>query len=241
MECRFPPQLTDDQISDLIDGTAASDVQAHLAGCPYCRERYETAMRFEGLLRQRLNRFDCPSSDMLRDYALDLLAAETAQTVGAHVQTCPRCQGEIADLRQFLSDDQPAARPLATARPPRRVPSLPTARPVYGAPSFAMRGDGSSEPLMLEVDGIMLFLEVQNEGDGDWLLGRLSAANFEQWEGALVEVWQEGQLQAVTLLKEGGFRCRLRNQSPLEMRILAGDGTSIRLEKVDFNTGESPG
>lgn len=236
MACIHPPELTDDQISDLLDGLAGDDVQAHFKQCPYCRARVEQARLLEQQMHKRLHRWDCPPADTLRDYAFSLLDTSAHQRLAAHVETCPRCREELRLLDDFLVADAAAkVAPAQPARPARRsLPNVWRPQPLQGMPVFAMRGRDSSETIMLETNGVTLFLEAQPEDDGLWLAGRLIAADMAAWEAALVEVWQGDSLQAAAPVRDSAFRCRLRNSEPIDVRISPKAGPSLLIEQVTF-------
>lgn len=236
MTCMHQPELTDDQISDLLDGRATADLQFHLDTCPYCRNRFEQARRLEQGVFRSLHRLTCPPADTLRDYAFDLLNANAQQALAAHLQTCPRCRDELRQLNDFLSEDVvieiAPRKPVRTSHHP--LPNIWHPQPIQGMPVFAMRGRDSSEPMMLETNGITVFLEVQSDDDSLWLAGRVLATDTGQWDGALVEVWQNNMLQAAASVKDGSFRCRLHSREPIDIKISPRSGVSILIEQLSF-------
>lgn len=241
MTCTYPPELTDDQISDLLDGHADAGIQAHLKQCAHCRGRYERARQFEQRLHRRLHRWDCPSADMIRDYAFNLLDAGAQKRLDGHIKTCPYCREELRQLNDFLSKEGvPEAATVTSKQTPHRFwPNVWRPQPLQGMPSFAMRGRDSSETIMLETNGITVFIQAQTEDDGLWLVGRLVAAEIESWDGALVEVWQGSSLQSASSVKDSGFRCHLHGTEPVDLRISPKVGASLFIERLIF-TDEPP-
>lgn len=237
MTCIHPPELTDDQISDLLDGRADSSAQAHIEQCAHCQARFERARQHEQSLHRRLYRWDCPTADTIRDYAFELLNTNEQKLLAVHLQTCPRCREELQQLNDFLGEEAviEPVRAKPTRAPRRSWPNVWRPQPLYGMPAFAMRGRDSSDTIMLETNGITIFVEVQTEDDGLWLAGRLVAADMQQWDGALVEVWQGGSLQAATSVKDSGFRCRLRGVTPVDIRISPKTGVSLLIEQLTFS------
>jgi anti-sigma factor RsiW len=236
MTCIHPPELTDDQISDLLDGRADSETQAHLKQCAHCRGHFEQARQLEQRLHGRLRRWGCPSDDTIRDYAFNLLDANTRKQLTEHIKTCPRCREELRQINDFVGSEAVSeALPVKSPTARRRTwPNVWRPQPLQGNPAFAMRGRDSSETVMLEINGVTLFIEAQTEDDGLWLAGRLVAADMEQWDGALIEVWQDSSLQSTTSVKDSGFRCRLRGVEPVDIRISSKTGPSLLIERLTF-------
>lgn len=223
MDCSQPPALSEDQLSAAIDELAPPEVLAHLAACPGCAARLAAARTFEQALGARLFRYDCPPVQALSDFHWGLLAAEPADAVAAHVQRCPACSVELAELRQNLADT--AASQVPTAPPARtRWPSLRTlqARSSASGPVLALRGS-SDQPILATAGPHTLFLALQPEGDqGLALAGQLLAQPAEPWQSGLVEVRQAGAVRYVAVLEpHGGFQCSLPTREPVELRFVA--------------------
>lgn len=98
----------------------------------------------ESSLRRLLYRFDCPESQVLGDYQLDLLDAEQRMTVAAHAAECDECTADLRTLRAFLATEPAVSEPLGQ-RVRRIVATLFTPSPglalgaVRGAADAAMR------------------------------------------------------------------------------------------------------
>lgn len=176
MTCVSPPELADRDLLAYIDGEADDQVITHLEGCPHCRERARRLARLQDRLTARLYRFDCPSSGELGEYHLGTLPSDRAAAVARHLDGCPRCAGEVAQLRGFLADLAPDLElsPLEQAR--ERIRVL-VGRLVSGgsqegrlrvpdlAPAYAgLRGE-PEEPLFYEADEVQVVLDVQDDSD----------------------------------------------------------------------------
>lgn len=234
MTCSFPPELTEDQISAALDGSADDQIQSHLAQCPGCSARLQTARATEGRLHKLLFRWDCPSSHTLGDYALELLPEADMQAVRTHLQTCPRCQAEMVALNRFMEMDFPAE-PAAPSKPkpaPKQRPNIWLPRPVQGMPAFAARGE-SSESSLFEVNGVTIFLETQEDAGQRWLVGRLITPDFPAWMDALVELWQNGAIVTVAAVDQAaGFRCRLSNRETFDLSITSKEGIVLTISGI---------
>ncbi len=234
MKCNAP--LTDEQIEALLDGYTDPALTDHIANCASCAERFTQAETFETALKKRLYRWDCPSSDTLADYDMNLLTASEHHRVTKHLETCPYCQSEIQDLRTFLNDErQPQAYATsATTNPKTRYESI--AHINRQAPSTALRGKISG-PIMAQTDsGITLFLEIQSEATQTALVGQIVAEYQQDWEGALVKVFQDGQMQGAGKVSDmGDFRCKLADTTPITLEISAENKQTIIVENLVFN------
>lgn len=72
--------------------------------------------QFEAELCAALWRFDCPPPDQLRELAVQSLSLVEAATLQQHVQICPHCRLEVAELQQLLAAEatlyeEPAVQP----------------------------------------------------------------------------------------------------------------------------------
>jgi len=238
-------ELTDEQISAVLDGAIDPDVQRHLEQCPDCAQRVEAARHLETWLDRRLYRWNCPPAQMLTDFHFDLLMSQERQAVAEHVDFCSLCQDELAQLRVFLKTEAVARR----AQPVRAKPGLRDliAQFVPMTPQRVMRGPSRgnqpvlrksmSEPLLFEADGINIFLETEATPQGFALRGLIVAEldDLARWHRALVELWQLDQVQSVAEVDEsGGFRLPTLNTGSLELRIIIPEGRRLIVSKVIF-------
>src|SRR5258706_15883756 len=156
MNCKHPPQLTPDQLSDAIDGTAGAAVQEHLGDCPFCAQRLANARLAEQKLGSRLFRWDCPPSQQIGDYDQGLLPESDGATIATHIRECARCTQELAELRLFMATpDRP--RPVAPPQPARRGASLGEliAQLLPRSLAPALRGE-LRPPLTAQAEGVTI-------------------------------------------------------------------------------------
>lgn len=237
MTCSFPPELTDEQMMSVLDGESDAVIRQHLTHCASCRARFEGLYQFEILLRRKLRRRDCPKSSVLGDYALDLLPAAEHQSVDNHVQQCPRCRAEVDGMYAFLRVEDPIPAPMI-ARPARRArPNERYARVSQGPAVLPLRGSSIPETLLLETDGVMIFLEAQPEPDGVMLMGRLLTPELAPWANALVEVKQNDGTQIATIVDESGvFSCHLKSTTAIRLWVTSQAGITLVIENIQFET-----
>jgi hypothetical protein len=96
--------LDDLELIAAIDGEASSEVMAHLRACHACAERAQHFAGLQGLLRRRLFRMFCPSTDDLVAFHHGMPPGEQHTSIAAHVADCPHCYRELSVLKQIAAD-----------------------------------------------------------------------------------------------------------------------------------------
>lgn len=232
MECTQPPPLSDDALSDVLDGAAASEILAHLARCAACAERLDAARALEERLAGTLYRWDCPSPDQLAEYASTRLPPETASALAEHLAVCALCSHELEDFRQLQIAETPASSPNPLPSPAQPYPGILFAQIVAGA-GAVLRGAGP-EPIMAEANGVTIFLDLQPRPDGRAALqGQLVANDQDVWESALVEIRQADALVATAIVDDlGSFACDALPPGGFDLRIAAPNGRMVVLANV---------
>lgn len=236
MTCLSPPPLTPDQIDAVLDGAAEPAVSEHAARCPACAARIHEARQLGQRLAQRLHRWSCPTPEVLTDYHFELLAPPQRASVAQHAEACPVCRAELDQLRAFLAAEARAAPTPADRSPaPERGPRLGEliARLLPSSPALALRG-AEAGPLVAEAGDVTLVLERPTQA-GLALVGQLAAPHADQWVGALVQLWQRGELQATGVVDEvGGFRLARGAPGPAVLRIIRAQGAPIVWPDLDL-------
>lgn len=240
MQCTYPPPLTPDQLSAVIDGSAEAPVYDHLAQCEPCKTRFHDAKKAERLLTQKLYRWDCPSPAQLGDYHLGILAGETAVTVTQHLAECARCGAELRTLRVFMATPEgiPSVqtRPQSEARADRPRLDEIVARLLPRTTALAMRGETTREPVVAEAEGVMIILDLQPSDQGRVsILGQIAAEAQDRWTSALVQLRQSGNLQAMATVSDlGTFQCRSILPGATEIRVTPIVGRTIVVPPIDI-------
>lgn len=106
MECREPGAIRDEELVAYLAGEKVRPAaMEHLAQCSACSARLADYQQLDLKLRSKLYRWDCPSNQLLGEYQLGMLDAESARDVQLHVQRCVLCASEVAALVEFLAND----------------------------------------------------------------------------------------------------------------------------------------
>jgi len=141
-ECIAPDEISKEQLIAYADGEANKATMDHIRRCPYCARQAHAYTADQQVLRTLFHRIECPDAHTLGEYHLDLLSPADQDVVEAHLQRCPLCAAEIADLESFLEKVkiEPKPSPLSRLKRlvARRVPS-PAGSPAQ-QPAFALRG-----------------------------------------------------------------------------------------------------
>ena len=173
LKCVAPDAIQDWELEAYGDGEAGTHVAEHLARCPACRARLAELVCFEQHLHQTLYRFDCPSANRLRDYYWGFLPANECQQVEAHLDACPHCRAELADLAGFVASEraQPSSTLLTRARQAAAQMHLVVAQLISPgwSPVPALRGE-IRDVLLFDAEGIALSVNLEQEVTGTYTL-----------------------------------------------------------------------
>ena len=241
MACVSPPELDDRTLLIYIDGEATPDTVAHLERCSHCRERAHRLARLQRRLTRLLYRIDCPSPLELGEYHLGMLPAVQMEAIGHHLEECPHCRQEIAQLEGYLADLAPTLQPGPLEQAVERVRVL-IARLVSGgmpgpmamAPAYAgTRGDESGAPLVYQADDVQVIVEVEADAerpDRKTVLGLV--VGLDEASDFKAHLWQAGQRVTTTAVDE---LCNfvLPGLLPGEYElVLAGPKLEIHVQRV---------
>lgn len=189
--CACPPELDDAELLAAVDKEATPAVLAHLAGCLACTARSRVLADLQGLLRQRLYRVFCLSTEELANYQQGKLIPAEAARAHTHMAECGRCRAELALLAEIT------ASPITPCvRPWRQV----VAAPLHQVDVFA---DDQGTPQIYCAGGlrIVLHVERQHGRDGPRLAGSLSGATAH---GVTASLLCKGRVVSSTALNEQG-------------------------------------
>ncbi len=100
--CSLPEPLDDLALLAAVDQEAGEEIAGHIATCPVCAARAAQFARLQRLLRSRLYRMFCPSSDELASFHEQSLPPDRSTALAEHVRTCPHCTRELAMLGDVL-------------------------------------------------------------------------------------------------------------------------------------------
>ncbi|MEJ2555936.1 MAG: zf-HC2 domain-containing protein [Anaerolineae bacterium] len=194
MECIAPDKIIDEQLLAYVDGEADSTTVDHIRRCPYCAQRARDYAADQHVLRALFYRLECPDAHTLGEYHLGLLSPTEQAAVKDHLEVCPLCVAEVAELEQFLQEE-PIAPPLSSASTQlkRLVARLTPPSPGAAAqqPAFALRGT-AAPPDIYRAEDIRLVVGLEADG---LRAGRKMLLGFTTREGQTVASLTGAQVQ----------------------------------------------
>ena len=235
MNCISPPELSDRQLLEFLDGEAESETTHHLGICQYCHSKADALARLQNGLTTHLYRITCPSPLELGEYHLRILPPPQMLVIAQHVRECPHCEAELAQLENFLTDLTPDRKPGLPEIVRVLVARLVDGSGEGAAPMPALRGERKG-PIILEAEGVVITLDVEPGSDRQVsVLGQVAADEQDQWTNALVELQQADRQPLTTSLDDlGAFRFEAVRPGPAQIMITSTEGVVIQSPDIDI-------
>lgn len=243
MTCISPPEPNETELLTYLDGEASPRVVAHIEQCAYCHQRASRLHRLQEQLSIRLFRATCPAPERLGEYHLGLLPPAQTETVAQHLQECPHCTREVAQLEAYMSDLAPALAPNRLEQAKEWV-RVRIARLVEGgvdtgsllAPIPAgIRGEETG-PHVYEAGDIEVMLEVQEDAerpDRRVILGLVTGLGDP--ETLQIHVWRADELHTTLPVDElGNFVISGLAPATYEL-IVSGPETEVHIQDFAVN------
>lgn len=257
MTCVSPPELDDRTLLIYIDGEASADVAAHIERCPHCRERAQRLARLQGRMTAQLYRLDCPAPSELGEYHLGMLPAAEMEAIRRHLEECPHCRREVAQLEGYLANLAPDLAPTLQPGPLEQAVErvrvwvarlvsggtvgLPgQLAPAYAGPVYAgMRGDEWTAPLVYQADEVQVIVEIEADAgrpDRKSVLGLVTG--LDEASAFKAHLWQAGQRVTTEPVDElGNFVLPGLLPGAYEL-ILAGSDLEIHVQQIQVGDVE---
>lgn len=106
------------ELEAYVDGEELPHLAEFLAHHPAALAALQQEQARSHRLRHALYRFDCPSPETLHAYHWDELSRDTRNQIAVHLQQCPQCSTELADLQAFVGEPLAAATLQEAITPP---------------------------------------------------------------------------------------------------------------------------
>lgn len=232
------PESNEDRITAAVDGEITPEIERLMAENDDFAAQVRGIRQFESKLKSALFRWDCPTPQQLGDYQLQLISPITAAEIKTHLAHCVHCQTELEELTAFLAQGQEIVPKPKTKKQQWRGARLGDiiAQLMPQVPQLSaagLRGD-SRGPQMLQANGITIFIETEKRLDHFLIKSQLAADTLDEWYSALVQVYQETNLVAVTTVdEEGAFQFQLDDSAPINIRIENSSGKAVAIQ--DFS------
>ncbi|MEM7034311.1 MAG: hypothetical protein AAF629_32510 [Chloroflexota bacterium] len=200
MNCINPPALTDRQLIEYFDAESPPQIAEHLADCDFCREQASRLGLALNRLTTQLYRADCPSSNDLGEYQMQLLPETQTKAIQQHLKQCPHCSSELADLEAYFQELVPEIEYSFVEQIKVKVAKLvsdlsPSGMPQLN-PTFAVRGDEGGS-FLYEIDDAQIALDVQDDDENPDLKVMYGIITGLDVAPLRVQLWQNDQ-QVVT-------------------------------------------
>jgi hypothetical protein len=245
MQCISTP-LSEEQLLAAISDVAEANVLEHLGKCDFCQARLAELEHFEKKLRRKLHRWDCPDADVLGEFALNMLPEAEQTRIAEHINTCPVCRKDLAELRQFWEQmDRAEAHDheIISQYKPQSGKSKSSRRSIMGVSTPRMQGvttmRGESGGLQtFELDNLRLRVSAVQEQGYYELKGQLSGQDVTLWRNGLVKA-QQGDIRPVISIvnNRDQFQCRLPTAGDVILTITAQNGMTIVVEGIKIDPG----
>jgi anti-sigma factor RsiW len=232
MNCSIPPELTDQELLEALDGIADKATTEHLLGCPYCQKRANALENIQKRLRSRLFRAACPPSLELAEFYLRTLPPPQMLVLSSHVRACPHCTREIAQIAEFMGAE--TVQLDGTSLEP--VPAL-LARLVEGTSLALGALRGESHSVTLEVEGAVVTFMMQPAPNGKVsVLGQVAAEEQDAWTGAVVTLQQADAPRQTTVVNDlGAFSFETVQAGTADFTIISLHNLSIKIPPLDIH------
>ncbi len=168
-QCIDPTRVGDADIPAYLTGEARPEFVEHIKKCQFCQSETAQfsalAQFFEANLRLKRpsSRPDCLDSQVLGEYALNLISGQAQRGVKNHLKSCVYCSAEVAELQTELLQPEPemAVTPgfgLAAGGILRRV----VASLAQSQPQFVVRGAASAgTPQEFQAEDLTIVVKLQ--------------------------------------------------------------------------------
>lgn len=224
LQCTDPAQISDTDYMSYLDGYERPDFVQHLKNCAFCRNEVSAYAAYDLKLHAQLKpikaatRANCPDSQLLGEYVLDVLKKSARQELENHLTQCEFCSHEYAQLNGWLLEPQPGTQTQKVentdtiAQLLKRVVAtvLTVARPM--PLQMSLRGTARPIPLTYEADGVIINVAVQKAGTSHndlQVVGQVMGEDEEaelDTTGAEARLIHSGAVVATEVVDEiGGF------------------------------------
>ncbi len=98
-QCINTAEIQEGDLLAYVWGQARPGVADHVGQCAFCAAETADLRQMERVFQAALYRAECPETDTLLQYHLEVLPNQKQQQVRQHLATCPHCQVELQRFR----------------------------------------------------------------------------------------------------------------------------------------------
>jgi hypothetical protein len=217
--------ISDRDLLAFLDDEVDAGLRAAIEASPAALARAAQLAREQHRLTRHLFRTTCPDSTVLGEYVLEMVEGSDRAVIGTHLESCPHCRAEVAQLTAFLA--VPREEPALIERLREVVARL---LDDGSAPVLAgVRGQDSG-PRLYEAEEAQIALEVQDDSDTGRraILGLILGPETGGWEARL-QLAEEAPVAKTPVDEVGNFA--FHDLAPgTYVLLLRGPDVQIRIE-----------
>lgn len=242
---RLPQRkLTTDEVDAILDGTADDDLKERVAQNKEYQQQVEEAQLVDAMLTNRLFRNECPDHDVLMDYHLKHLSKQETEQLENHLERCPLCPEELAELSAIWDEND--AIPGEHQTQSKRIisitehPSYQQGHVEYELPQRKVRGSSglqTNDPrkLQIQAQGIELNVLVKEQLNIYELAFEIIADDDQVWHSAMLYVEEpNGHIHTATFDNIGTAQITV-NTGPLYFRVVSELGAYLFAENIQLD------
>ena len=199
MDCVHAMAPSDEELLKLVldNEPLLQGAKEHLAGCSICQRRLARYQNVDTFLVSRLYRSRCPEATELNHYCAGMLPTDEAIDIAHHLELCPLCTNEVADIRKILANFDPFPEPEPLFAPQAAIRRI-IASLVPWQPQLSLRHEVSAQstwPRQYRAESLNLSLHLSRSSNGEiMLLGLFTSArpddSVDAFQGVPVKLYQ---------------------------------------------------
>ena len=238
--------------STCVDDETDFQEAARLEQSPHSGEKAHQQACLQSYLTAQLYRVTCPSSFELGEYHLNVLPQEQAAAVARHLEKCPHCTREVAQLNDYLNEFSLKPTPLEQVKERVKervrvlvadlvshVPGSPGGQPTLMPAGVAVRG-ADDGPSIYAADDVQVAVEIQDDAERPGRKAILGLVIGAKSDGLKAHLWRVEQPVAIVPVDElGNFVFPNLPRGDYEL-ILSGPEVEIRIQKLEIGVTTQP-
>lgn len=229
-----PNRISDETLLAYLDGQVESHIVAQIEGSAEYQRRAKELAQLQGQLLAKFYRQLCPDSIELGEFHLGMLSKKNSQAVIKHLEECPHCRQELADMQKFLGEDVRAIEPGMADKIKVFVAQLvPDVQKGFAGqtPAYALRGE-EQDILIYEADRVRVTLDIQEASDNKSHKSIFGLVTGLQPQGYQVNLIQDGKIIKHTQVDEiGNFIISMASLGEYQLVIR---GTELEIQINDL-------
>lgn len=228
-------RISDETLLAYLDGQVESHIVAQIEGSTEYQRRAKELAQQQGQLLAKFYRQQCPDSLELGEYHLGMLSKKKSRAVIKHLEECPHCRQELAEMQNFLVEDIRTIEAGMADKIKVFIAQLVSeVQTGLGGqtPAYALRGE-ELDILIYEADKVRVTLDIQEASDNKShksILGLVTGLQPLEYQVNLI---QDGKIIKHTQVDEiGNFIISMASPGDYQLVIR---GTEFEIQINDLS------